>query len=205
MAHTSIRRGVFAVIGVACLTSQTAAQPIPEDFVIKLERTACFGACPVYAVTIDAKGNVIYDGTRFVRIVGRQTDRIPVSQVAALVATVDRIGFFELDDKYRQLITDLPTTFVTVTRRGRTKAIEDYFGAPKALKDLERQIDEAARTARWIVGQPSMKLAIPGEDLKRGGLQVETFVAGLALRQLSPQEVSGLRCRGVVGPTLTPL
>jgi len=70
--------------------------------------------------------------------------------VAALVATVDRIRFFELEDKYRELITDLPTTFVTVTRGGRTKRIEDYFGAPKSLKELERAIDETARVAGWI-------------------------------------------------------
>jgi hypothetical protein len=165
MVHSSIRGALFALIGMAWLTSRAAAQPIPEDFVIKLERTACFGACPVYSVTIDARGNVAYDGTRFVRVVGRQTDRIAASRVAALVATVDRIGFFELDAKYRQLITDLPTTFVTVTRGGRSKLIEDYFGAPQPLKDLERQIDEAAQTARWIKGPPSMKLATPGEQM----------------------------------------
>jgi hypothetical protein len=86
-------------------------------------------------------------------VAGRQTDRVPASRVAALVETVDRIRFFDLDDKYRQLITDLPTTFVTVTRDGRTKRIEDYFGAPKSLTDLERQIDVAAQTARWIEGE----------------------------------------------------
>ena len=162
MVDSSIRGLLFAVMGFAWVTSQAATTRIPEDFGIKLDRTACFGACPVYSVTIDARGNVTYDGTRFVRIVGRQTDRIPVSRVAALLETVDRIGFFKLEDKYRQLITDLPTTFVTVTRDGRSKLIEDYFGAPQPLKDLERQIDEAAQTARWIVGQPSMKLATPG-------------------------------------------
>lgn len=152
MVHSSIGIAAFVLIGLTSLTmsSSAAAQAIPEDFVITLERTACFGACPVYAVSIDRNGNVTYDGTRFVRVVGRQTDRIPVRLVAALVETVDRIRFFDLDDKYRQLITDLPTTFVTVTRGGRSKRIEDYFGAPKSLKELERQIDDTARTARWI-------------------------------------------------------
>jgi hypothetical protein len=144
--------GLALIVSTPLATSRAAPQVIPEDFVIKLERTACYGRCPVYVVSIDAKGNVTYDGTRFVKVAGRQTDRVPASRVAALVETVDRIRFFDLDDKYRQLITDLPTTFVTVTRDGRTKRIEDYFGAPKSLKDLERQIDDAAQTARWIEG-----------------------------------------------------
>ena len=151
MVHWSIPAVGLALIGLPWLaTPFAAAQVIPEDFVIRLERTACYGRCPVYSVTIDAKGNVTYDGTQFVRVVGRQTDRIPVSRVAALVETVDRIRFFDLDDKYSQLITDLPTTFVTVTRHGRSKRIEDYFGAPQSLKGLERQIDDTARTERWI-------------------------------------------------------
>jgi len=141
----------FVLFPVTSLTRSTAGtQVIPDDFVITLERTACFGACPVYSVSIDAQGNVTYEGMKFVSVVGRQTDRIAVPRVAALVETVERIRFFELEDKYRHLITDLPTTFVTVTRDRRSKRIEDYFGAPESLKELERAIDQTARTARWI-------------------------------------------------------
>jgi hypothetical protein len=148
-------------IGVSSASPESRGQPgsVPDDLVIKLERTRCFGACPVYTVSIDAKGNVIYEGIRFVQVQGRVTDRIPVSRVAALVATADRIGFFELADQYRTkkhpdgsetIVTDLPTTFVTVTSGGRTKRIEDYYGGPDSLKELERQIDDAAGTKRWI-------------------------------------------------------
>ena len=128
--------------------------------VIKLERTACFGECPVYTVTIDARGNVDYNGARSVRVEGRQTDRIPIARVAAILETADRIGFFGLRDQYRvvqnpdgssTVVTDLPDRFVTITRAGRSKRVEDYFGAPEALKQLERQIDEAAGTKRWIL------------------------------------------------------
>jgi Domain of unknown function (DUF6438) len=151
MVHPLVRTASFALVALTSLTgSHAPPQAVPEDFVIKLERTACYGQCPVYSASIDARGNVTYDGTSFVRVAGRQTGRIPISNVAALVATVERIRFFELDDRYRQLITDLPTTFVTVTRDGHSKRIEDYFGAPKSLKDLERQIDDLAGTARWI-------------------------------------------------------
>jgi hypothetical protein len=153
MAHSLAWIVGLALIELTSLTaSYTVAQAVPEDFVIKLERTSCFGRCPVYSVSIDARGNVTYDGTEFVRVVGRQADRIPVSRVAFLAETVDRMRFFELDDRYRQLVMDLPTTFVTVIRGGRFKRIEDYFGAPKSLKDLERQIDDTAGTARWVGG-----------------------------------------------------
>ena len=128
-----------------------AQQAVPGDFMIKLERTSCFGECPVYLVTIDAKGNVVYEGQKFVRVTDRQIDRIPVARVAALLETVGRIRFFDLQDKYRAQVTDNPTTFVTVTLNGRAKRIEDYVIAPKELKEFEKQIDEMARTKRWIL------------------------------------------------------
>jgi len=146
-------------LAVATIPASSSAQEVPADSVIKLERTSCFGECPVYSVSIDAKGNVTYDGTEFVRVKGRQTDRIPVPRVAELLATADRIGFFDLRDQYRTIrnpdgtetmVTDLPTTFVTITRGGRSKRVEDYVGAPAELKQREQQIDEATRTVRWV-------------------------------------------------------
>ena len=140
----------LTIVQSSVTTSFAVQDSIPDDLVIKLERTVCFGECPAYSVTIDSKGNVTYDGNKFVRVVDRQTDRIPLSRVAALLATIERIGFFELENSYRQPVTDNPTTFVSVVLRGRTKRIEDYLGAPKELKQFEQQIDDAARTKRWV-------------------------------------------------------
>lgn len=152
-------RSMLVVIAVSVAASETFAQAVPEDFVITLERDYCGGGCPVYTVSIDAKGNVVYDGKDFVRVEGRQADRIDGPLVAALVATAERIGFFALRDQYRfirnpdgteTIVTDLPTAFVSVTRERRSKRVEDYFGGPPGLKELAQQIDDAARTKRWI-------------------------------------------------------
>jgi hypothetical protein len=132
---------------------------VPEDVAITLERTACFGTCPVYAVTIDAQGNVVYNGSKFVRVTGRQTGHVAVSRVAAILERAERIRFFDLNDRYREIrhpdgttstVTDLPTTFVTIRRGDRIKRVEDYYGGPKELGDLERLIDETAQTRQWV-------------------------------------------------------
>jgi hypothetical protein len=124
-----------SLIVVASPVSTTVSRPsqtVPDDFVISLERTSCFGECPVYSVTIDAKGNVTYDGKKLVRVEGRQNDRIPASSVTALLETVNRIQFFDLQDRYRALVSDNPTTFVTVTLNGRSKRIGQLYGRPPA-------------------------------------------------------------------------
>jgi hypothetical protein len=148
MMRATLRLGTFvAFVASSSPTAATQNEAIPADLLIKLERTACFGTCPVYSVTIDAKGAVVFEGTKSVGSPGRHTDNV---SVAAVLATARRIGFFDLNDSYRAPIMDLPTTFVTITADGRSKRVEDYFGAPQGLKELEKQIDATAGTDRWI-------------------------------------------------------
>jgi hypothetical protein len=148
-----------ALLAIAVGAANVLAQSVPRDAEIRLSRSACFGECPVYTVAIDAEGRVTYKGEKFVRVRGHQSGKVPVSSVAELLETAETIGFFELDDEYRYItnpdgsrtiVTDLPTTVVQVTRNGRTKRVEDYVGAPDALKRFEAQIDKVARTERWI-------------------------------------------------------
>ena len=145
-------------IGLAApIASQEST--VPPDASIRLQRTSCYGPCPVYTVTIDARGTVTYDGERFVRVVGRRRARIDPSIVAGLLARADGIRFFRMRDAYRAVhnpdgsitvVSDLPTKIVTVTANGRTKTVEDYVGAPDSLAEFEREIDAAAGTKRWV-------------------------------------------------------
>jgi hypothetical protein len=141
--------------------SVAGAQDIPEDFVVTLERTAktCGSDdCPEYSVSIDSRGNVTFDGREHVRVIGRAVDQIPISLVREIAATVERVGFFKLLERYREIrlagglsmtTTHGLTSFVTVTSNGETKRVEDYLGAPPGLKELERQIEDATRPQRW--------------------------------------------------------
>jgi hypothetical protein len=127
--------------------------------VITLERTACFGTCAVYSVQIDGDGHVVYDGRKFVRVTGHAEAQIAPDAVARLAAQFDRVGYFALKDTYdsiempdgrRGFVTDLPTTTTSIRIGSRVKRVVDYVGAPKALEELEREIDLVAGTMQWI-------------------------------------------------------
>jgi hypothetical protein len=138
---------VVSVLAVTLTAAHAWQQPdVPADTIISLQRTSCFGPCPVYTVTI-------------VRVVGRQSARIDMAVVAKLLAHAERIHFFDMRNAYRAVenpdgsttvVTDLPTKIVTVTVNRRTKRVEDYVGAPDALEKFEEAIDEAAGTQRWV-------------------------------------------------------
>ena len=144
---------LFAAIVLASCASAPSPQHGPAQ--ITLQRTACFGFCPDYTVTIDEAGEVRYEGRRFVSAVGVRDAVIPREDVQRLLARFDEIGFERLRDESRAQITDLPSTIVTLTRNGRTKRVVDYggtsVGMPESVRGLQAEIDRVAGTARWVL------------------------------------------------------
>lgn len=96
----TVRVGCALVVGLA-ETACAQGVNVPRDTIIHLQRTSCLGTCPVYTVTIDARGTVTYVGERSVRVVGRRTAQIAPSVVATLLARAERIRFFDMRDAYR--------------------------------------------------------------------------------------------------------
>lgn len=127
---------------------------------IRLTRGACFGFCPVYTVTVNGAGEVRYNGSNFVNVVGEANSTIPAADVHRLVARFDEIGFDNLRDAYRGEMTDLPTYTLSITRDGRTKTVVDYGGVqagmPREVRALQDEVDSVAGTAQWVLrnGQP---------------------------------------------------
>lgn len=156
---------IFGIIALALLAALPAAAQDKGQLVITLERTACFGACPVYSLSIYADGTVIYNGERFVDVEGEQTGSIDPAAVDQLVAGFAAAGYFDWNDEYTEMyVSDLPTITTSVTRDGETKQITRYVGdnsAPIALPYLENWIDVVANTQQWT-GKPSSLTAASG-------------------------------------------
>jgi hypothetical protein len=130
-----------------------------DSAVLTLERTPCFGTCPVYRVTVTAAGIVRFEGKSHVSHPGSAVGQVPKARLDSLLAELDAGGYFGFEEAYvmgspacGNAATDLPTVTTSVRLDGRTKRIEHYRGcsaAPQALSQLEERIDEVLDTGRW--------------------------------------------------------
>lgn len=135
-------------------------QNIPQDLKITLERTACFGFCPVYKLTITADGAVTFEGRRFVKREGATIkSAVTQGQLKQLMAEFDRVKYFSLDDDYTETRlscpTDHPSALTSIRINGKSKTINHYLGCgepkvPKGLTELENKIDEIVNTSQWL-------------------------------------------------------
>lgn len=82
---------------------------------IKLQRTMCFGTCPVYSVTVDNKGNANYSGEMFVYKSGEHHWKISMRKVKQLNDLIEEFGFKSfIYEPGEEFITDQPSCITTV-------------------------------------------------------------------------------------------
>jgi Domain of unknown function (DUF6438)/Ankyrin repeats (3 copies) len=167
--NLAIRIVMAAVLAV----SVARAEEPDSDAVITLERTNCYGWCPVYKIKISGDGRVEYEGERFVRVVGTREAKIDPAAVKKLIQQFEAIHYFELQDKYETIknpdgtetmMSDMPTAFTSLSLNGKSKKIEAYYGVPDELEELERKIDEVAGSKRWV----TIDAEQVGEEIRRG-------------------------------------
>jgi len=155
---------IIFVLGLTAVNAQES----DANVAITLERTACFGACPIYTVSILEDGTVIYNGEKFVEITGEQTSEIDSETVALMVEAFEKVGYFDWEETYdTMMITDQPTVITSVTHNGKTHRITRYDGdttAPLALPFLAQWIDQMVNTQMWTGAQPNIAGISNGTD-----------------------------------------
>lgn len=143
-------------------TAIPSSQEIPEDLVITLERTVCYGICPSYKLTIKANGAVAFDGREFVKQKGLIHSKISQDRVRSLVSEFEKTKFFSLRNSYsttgdgcQEVYTDHPSVTIAILMNGRTKQVRHYQGCRgisvlETLTNLETLIDKVVESDQWI-------------------------------------------------------
>lgn len=150
------------MLGSCKSKEQTAASATPESsttvtksvaegpqVVASIERTACFGQCPIYRATFYDNGEVRYVGRHFVEMVGTFATLISTEELAEIDAFADTIGYHSFKDAYPTPITDFPTCITSHRKGDKVKTILNGEHAPSDLIGFERMLDGLLRDRDW--------------------------------------------------------
>ncbi|MFD1315218.1 DUF6438 domain-containing protein [Namhaeicola litoreus] len=132
--------------------------PISPFKTISLERTMCYGDCPVYTVKINANGRVklkqegnIFEGWK--HVVSWQIDRGKINKINEVI---HKYGYFTLKENEGEVLyaTDHPYCITKIELQDGTKRkIEHYLGDnmyPKRLTTIENWIDKLIETEIYL-------------------------------------------------------
>jgi Domain of unknown function (DUF6438)/Ankyrin repeats (3 copies)/Ankyrin repeats (many copies) len=146
----------FLLVGCILLDACAPSGAISPSDYVEIERTACYGPCPVYVVRMQADGAVHWHGKDNVFAKGDRTASISPSDATAIVEEFRTASFWALRDSYSRDVTDSATLITIVHIADREKRVSDYASAgPQWLRDLDWQVETLVDTHRWRHGDPA--------------------------------------------------
>lgn len=144
-------RLLIQVLTVLLLTSCSLFKGQDEQIEsISLSRSGCYGKCPVYQITLNRDGSVLYKGDMFVEHIGSYNVDVEFDfqKFEDLVKTSD---FFNLEDKYIENVADVPSCGITVKTGSRIKSVVDNGIGPEGLRVFQKEIDKVISNSENIV------------------------------------------------------
>ena len=144
---------------------------------IMLERSACFGICPSYRLTVRADGTMRYEGVGWVNTMAGQpapairvdSTRLSNERVLAVFAAFDHAWsrwrpnqFGWGDATCPSPATDNPTVRIVRARGAQQDTLELYYGCPTQPERITRAadaIDSLVEVRKWLGPGPRRRPA----------------------------------------------
>jgi hypothetical protein len=123
---------------------------------VGLERSPCFGECPVYAALIHSDGRVEYQGHMHVPRLGEHRGKVGLYEFRRLAQFIAGTRFWELEPYYDfrdSVVEDGPGACVLVATQGRRKLVSNYADSgPPELWAIAGLIDLLLHGVEWEPG-----------------------------------------------------
>lgn len=158
---TNLSHGLRLLYAVAALGSVGALDgcvttPTDARSSVSLERTACYGPCPVYRFTLYSDGSYVWEGRAYVSVTGIVRGSMTPKAYATAMRLLNAARYQEFTGRLecKTLVTDNPTVEIVVADDSVRQTINHYIGCrgfPRQgdLTELEDDLDKVFRTRRF--------------------------------------------------------
>ncbi len=139
---------ILGLIGMAFTSCQTAKK-VPKTASIEYQRTACFGTCPIYTMTIDGSGLATFEGKRFTEKIGSFTKQLTKDETKTLFNRLRQEDWNNFQTNYKTRITDLPSTVFRFNYKKISKEVVVTGEHPEVLDVLSKTLSKIAESDGW--------------------------------------------------------
>lgn len=126
--------------------------PEPSYLLLRLEKTACYGECPVFEVKCYSDGRTIWKGAHYCDRIGYYETFLPKTWREQLLSRAKAIRFFSLLDHYPAegpYLSELPNTIVYLNDGKKEKSISQNYLTPKELIAFEEEVLKLMDKLNW--------------------------------------------------------
>ncbi len=127
-------------------------EPVLPYLMLRLEKTACYGECPVFELKLYSDGKVLWHGEYFCKRLGWYEAFLPEDKVEELKKQTGDVDIFSLLDHYPPsgpYLSELPNTILYYNDGQREKSISQNYLSPQSLIQFEEEILRIADKLIW--------------------------------------------------------
>lgn len=124
-----------------------------QEMIAQLQKTGCYGECPVFTLKIMTDNSLRYEGVANVDLIGKFTGTVDFNPMSQLVILSSNNRFYRMPDSYPEnkadAPTDLPSTITSINWRGRAHTVEHIINGPKELIEIENYLLSLIEKVDW--------------------------------------------------------
>lgn len=135
----------------ACSSTKKTASPFEPNAtdIISLQRTGCYGTCPIYEVVIFGNGIVSYEGKQYTDNIGKFVAQLDGKTTFMLFNKAASLNWDEYPDEFPIDNVDFPQFFIALKTEKIDRRIKGNSRAATALIELTQEIDGLTKTLDW--------------------------------------------------------
>ncbi len=155
MKNLAVALFSLGVILGACKSPKVATAPEPnvksnynemvysDSLFFHMEKSPCYGKCPVYSVDIYSNGKIIFVGRAFTELEGTYRGQASEEFLKEILNYANRINYFAMETKYdNENVTDLPSTVTHIYLKSTDHGIYNRYEGPAELTAFENFVHE---------------------------------------------------------------
>lgn len=124
---------------------------IADSLYFMMQRTPCFGQCPVYTIRIYQSGNAYLEGKRFFDYEGWFKTKFSESEMIQIKTWANEAGYWKMDHVYDAPVTDLPSTTTALKTDEQYHWVYNRMNSPDELRTFERNIETLIKDQDWVL------------------------------------------------------
>ncbi|MDX2360654.1 MAG: DUF6438 domain-containing protein [Crocinitomicaceae bacterium] len=122
-----------------------------DSLFASINKTWCYGTCPVYRMRIYNSGYTEFDGQANVEMIGLHTTFLRKEDMIKFIDKANEIKFMEMEDEYDNPgITDLPSTTTSIVMASTRKTVRRRVGYPQELRGYEQLFIDLIEGKSWV-------------------------------------------------------
>lgn len=130
-------------------------EPVYADSLFfRMEKTMCFGQCPVYVFNIYKSGFATLDSRRNFEFNGTNKGRVSAEYMMRIVQSATNTGYFTYEHVYDAPVTDLPSITTILDCAEGKQWVYNRMHAPDQLHAFESEAEMIIREIPWQAYKP---------------------------------------------------